>query len=315
MMEAHATAETRPILLLTGAGGQMGVAIRRCPEAGMFTVWACNRARLDITDPAAVQAVVAAAAQAAAATGRALVVLNAAAWTAVEAAETDPAAAAAAEAVNHHAAAHLAAACAAHDAPLIHLSTDYVFAGSAREPWPETAPLAPLSVYGASKAAGETAIRARLERHVIVRTAWIYGQDGQNFLRTLLRLAPERTQFQVVNDQWGSPTAAADLARALLAIAARLATDPAAPVGTVHAAGSGVATWYDFACAIFALRAAAGHPAPDVVPISSADYPSKVRRPAYSVLDTRRLCADWGLALPPWPQALARVLASPAFRE
>lgn len=300
--------ETRPALLLTGARGQMGTAIRRCPEIALFHLLACDRGELDITDAAAVQEAVAAAAAA----SRPVVVVNTAAWTGVDAAETAPDAAAA---INHHGAAHLAAACATHGVPLIHLSTDYVFDGSAQTPWPEDAAIAPLNVYGASKAAGEAAIRNRLERHVIVRTAWIYSLEGQNFLRTMLRLGQERPQIRVVNDQHGSPTAAPDLARVLLAIAARLATDPAAPTGTVHAAGSGQTSWYGFAQEIFRHAAAAGHPVPEVLPIPSSAYPTPARRPAFSVLDTRRLQTDWGLALPPWPQALARMLVSLSSKD
>jgi dTDP-4-dehydrorhamnose reductase len=264
-----------------------------------LAVHAAGRDELDVTDGAAVADTVARLAP--------RLVVNAAAYTAVDRGETEPAAA---YAVNRDGPAHLARACALTGAPLVHVSTDYVFDGTNRAAYSEDDAVAPLGVYGASKLAGEEAVRAALDRHLILRTAWVYGVDRGNFVRTILRLGAERELLRVVDDQRGSPTAAADLAGAALAVARRLLehAPPAGGFGTFHCAGGGETTWHGFAREIFRLAAARGVRVPRLEPITTADYPTPARRPANSVLDCARLARVYGIRLRPWRAALAETL-------
>jgi dTDP-4-dehydrorhamnose reductase len=226
-------------------------------------------------------------------------VVNAAAYTAVDRAETEHDAA---FAINAAAPAQLAALCAADGIALLHYSTDYVFDGSGTRPYLDTDPTAPLSVYGHSKLAGEQAIAASGARHLIVRTAWVYATRGQNFLRTMLRLGAERDELRVVADQHGSPTPAWLLAD----VAAQVLTQGIAESGVRHLVAAGQTTWHGFAEAIFERALACGliARAPRVLPITTADYPTPARRPAYSVLDSRHLQAEYGLSIPDWRDAL-----------
>ncbi|MFT4199000.1 MAG: dTDP-4-dehydrorhamnose reductase [Pseudoxanthomonas sp.] len=231
------------------------------------------------------------------------VVVNAAAWTAVDRAEAEPEAAARA---NAQAPAVLARACRAHDALLVHYSTDYVFPGDAARPYREDDATGPLGVYGAGKLAGEQAIRASGARHLILRTAWVYAARGNNFLRTMLRLGGEREVLQVVADQIGTPTPAWLIADASAQAIAR-APDAS---GTWHLTAAGRTSWHGFAERIFDQAVARGllaH-APRVEAIGSDQYPTPARRPAWSVLDNRRFQRDFGLVLPAWEDALAPVL-------
>jgi dTDP-4-dehydrorhamnose reductase len=230
-------------------------------------------------------------------------VVNAAACTAVDRAETDRDAAFRA---NAEAPARIAAACAAHEALLVHYSTDYVFDGSGTRPYRENDSVAPLGVYGASKLAGEEAIHASEARHLIFRTAWVYAARGHNFMRTMLRLAAERDELRVVADQIGTPTPAGLIADAT---AAALTQAPAVS-GLWHLTTTGRTSWHGFAEAIVAGAHARGllARAPRVVPIATADYPTPARRPAWSVLDITRTCADFHLDLPSWEVALDGVL-------
>lgn len=238
------------------------------------------------------------------------VVLNAAAYTAVDRAETDAEAARLANAVAPDI---IAAWCAARGVPLVHYSTDYVFDGSGTRPYHEDDPTAPLGVYGATKLAGEQAIRAAGGRHLIFRTAWVYAAHGHNFLRTMLRLGAERDELRVVADQIGTPTPAALIAdvtvQALQADGQRS--------GTWHLTATGDTSWHGFADAIFARAVEAGllAKAPKVLPITTNDYPTPARRPAYSVLDTARLREDFGIALPSWQAGLDAVLATLAAQR
>jgi dTDP-4-dehydrorhamnose reductase len=258
---------------------------------------AFDHAAVDITRPEAVAAALDAA--------HPELVINLAAYTAVDRAESEPDAA---QAVNCTAAANVAADCARRGTPLIHLSTDYVFDGDKTGAYVEDDPVNPLGVYGRTKEAGERAVREALPRHVILRTSWVYGAFGQNFVKTMLRLGGERPALRVVADQRGSPTAAADIAAALVAVAARLG-EPDPPWGTYHFAGGGVTTWHGFAVAIFELAAPRLGRAPRVEPIATADYPTAARRPANSVLDCAKIARAFGVAAPPWRQSLARVVA------
>lgn len=221
-------------------------------------------------------------------------VINAAAYTAVDKAETE---AARAFAVNRDGPALLAAACRQADIPLVHVSTDYVFDGRATRPYREEDPTAPLGVYGRSKQAGEAAVRDRHAAHVIVRTAWLYGARGTNFVRTILRLAREREVLRIVADQHGCPTWSQELARALVSMCSHMAQQrDTFQWGTYHFCGAASTTWHDFAQAIVAeARQFESLRARVVEPISTADYPTAAQRPAYTVLDCDKFAAAFDL--------------------
>jgi len=232
------------------------------------------------------------------------VVVNAAAYTAVDRAETEREAAFCVNASGPEA---LARACAETGALLLHYSTDYVFNGTASRPWRETDPTAPLGVYGASKLAGERAIAASGARHIILRTAWVYAAHGNNFLQTMLRLARERDILRVVVDQIGTPTPAGWIADASASLLAR----PNLPSGLWHLTAAGQTSWHGFAEAIVAEAQAQGllDRCSVVEAISTADYPTPTRRPAWSVLDTRKLQRDFGIVPQDWRAGLAATLA------
>lgn len=234
-------------------------------------------------------------------------VVNAAAWTAVDKAETERDAAFRA---NAGAVEELAMACAARGVPLVHYSTDYVFDGTGTKPYLPTDPTAPLGVYGQSKLAGEEAIRRSGARHLILRTAWVYGLHGHNFLRTMLRLGAERDELRVVADQVGGPTPAWLIAD----VTATIVQQGIGDGGTHHLVADGQTSWHGFAEAIMDEAFAAGLLAtrPRVVPITTADYPTPAARPAWSVLDTGSLRQGWGVALPEWRSALAKTLPTHA---
>ena len=285
-------------MLVTGAGGQLGreLAVRLAPDEAVCL----PRAALDLTDAPAVQATLARL--------RPRVVINAAAYTAVDRAETEPELA---YAVNRDAPETLARACAEVGAALLHVSTDYVFDGQSRRPWREDDATGPINVYGASKLAGEQAIQRALPQHLIVRTAWVFGAHGPNFVRTVLRLARERRSLRIVADQTGSPTWAGHLAETLISLARRIATGEALPFGVYHHAGAPAVSWHGFAEAIVHAAVAQGllaAPVP-VVPIATAEFPTPARRPAWSVLDGARMAATFGLAPPDWRVGLDQTLA------
>jgi dTDP-4-dehydrorhamnose reductase len=289
-------------LLLLGATGQVGHALRSTlPALGEVVCTTrsgalpdgarCEQADLDA--PEALAALVERVAPD--------VVVNAAAYTAVDRAEEEPEAAARA---NAEAPRVLADACAARGAQLVHYSTDYVFDGSATRAWREDDATGPLGVYGATKLAGEEAVRASGARHLVFRTAWVYGAHGHNFMRTMLRLAATRDELRVVADQVGTPTPAALIAAVTTrAIAARLE-------GLYHLTAAGRTSWHGFAATIVEGAEARGllQQAPRVVPITTADYPTPARRPASSQLDVSRLEAALGERMPDWRVALGDVL-------
>ncbi|GLK72251.1 dTDP-4-dehydrorhamnose reductase [Ancylobacter dichloromethanicus] len=283
-------------LLLLGAGGQLGREIAATALGTGVELVALDRAGLDITDAAALGRALA--------TSRPEVVINAAAYTAVDRAESEPERA---HLINAVAPGLIAAACAQAGAALIHLSTDYVFDGTRQGAYVETDPVAPLGVYGVSKEAGERAVREGLARHLIVRTSWVYGIHGANFLKTMLRLAAERDRLTIVADQRGCPTATIDLAEGLLAAAGPLAAGTLAP-GTYHLAGTGATTWFDFAGAILARAGAHTGRQPEIVPITTADYPTPARRPANSELSSALFAQAAGFRAAPWQQRVVEVV-------
>lgn len=280
-------------VLITGAAGQLGRELRRFPWPDGTTLLGTDRGALDITDEAALRTFVG--------NERPDVIVNAAAYTAVDRAEEEPELA---EAVNHLAVASMASAADQVGARLIQISTDYVFDGSKDGWYVETDPVKPLGVYGATKARGEDAAR-RASRHLVLRTAWVYGALGQNFVRTMVRLARERDDLGVVDDQVGCPSCTIDLAAAIAELATEAVADELS--GTFHLASPTEATWYQFACAVLADDIAAGRVT--VRPIPTSDYPTPAARPANSRLDSSALEASRGIRLRPWQDALPDVVA------
>ncbi|CAA2107810.1 MULTISPECIES: dTDP-4-dehydrorhamnose reductase [Methylobacterium] len=285
-------------ILILGGAGQVGTELQASRHWGAgVTLVAPTRTELDVTDATAVARIF---------TERTIgAVVNAAAYTAVDKAESEVVEA---WRLNALAPAILAAETARRGIPLVHVSTDYVFDGAASGAYAPDAPIRPTSVYGASKAAGEMAVRTANPRHAILRTAWVVSPHRGNFVKTMLRLAAERDALNVVNDQRGCPTSAADLAAALADIALRLSADSDAPTGTHHFVNAGATTWHGFAQAIVAGSAARGGRSVPVNGIPTSAYPTPARRPANSELSTESLTKAYGLAPRPWQAALDDIL-------
>lgn len=295
-----------PTILLTGANGQVGWELRRS-LAALGRVVALGRSELDLADVARIRETV-----------RALhpsLLVNAAAYTAVDRAETEREAA---FAINAIAPAVLAGEAARLGIPMVHYSTDYVFDGSSRRPYVENDDPAPLNVYGESKLAGDLAVAASGARHLILRTSWVYAARGHNFMRTMLRLAREREELRVVDDQAGAPSPAwlvADVTERLLGALAMPAGAPPFQLnhgdsGIYNVATSGATSWHGFATRILALDPdRANQRCRAVIPVPTRDFPTPARRPARSVLDTGRLAAVLGGTPPAWEEALALTIA------
>ncbi len=282
-------------VLIFGGDGQLGQEFRRLDGRNGYQVIALTRSQADIIQPAAALAAVRDAGAEA--------VVNAAAYTAVDRAESEPELA---FSVNRDGARHVATAGAERGLPVVHISTDYVFDGAKQGAYAPDHPVAPLGVYGASKEAGEQAVRDAYDRHVILRTSWMFGAYGHNFVRTMLRLGAEREEIGVVGDQHGCPTPARDLAAAVLDILPRLGNGR---WGTYHYCGAGRTSWYGFAKQIFDLREGiTGAPPPRLRAIATAEYPTAAPRPANSELDCASFAAAFGFAPRPWHDGLAEVL-------
>lgn len=278
--------------LVTGAGGMLGRDLTTVLVASGRPVTATTRTQLDITDAAAVAATV---------PGHDIVV-NAAAWTDVDAAERQEPAA---TRINGDAVAHLATACAATGARLIHISSDYVFPGDATTPYAEDSPTRPVNAYGRGKLAGEQAVRRLApDTGYVVRTAWLYGAYGPNFVRTILRLAGEREHLDVVDDQTGQPTWSYLLAEQLMQLG-EAAVAGRAPAGTYHGTCTGETSWYGLARAVFTLS---GLDPDRIRPVPSHRFPRPARRPAYSVLGHEAWTHAGLDPLPHWRTALTRAL-------
>ncbi|GAA3540250.1 dTDP-4-dehydrorhamnose reductase [Amycolatopsis ultiminotia] len=292
----------RLALLVPGGSGQLGRDLVDSVSSGTEVV-APSSAELDLTATGDVVAAVGSLAARAAEAGAFPVVLNAAAYTAVDAAETDEARA---FAVNVDGPRVLAAACSSHRVPLIQVSTDYVFPGDASRPYEVDDELGPRSAYGRTKAAGEDAVLGSGASSWVVRTSWVYGRTGSNFVKTMVRLESEREKLSVVDDQIGSPTWSADLAAGLLELATTIAQDRAPAAKVLHCTGAGEVSWFGFARAIFEEL---GADPERIGPCTTEEYPRPAPRPAYSVLSNASWSAAGLTPLRGWREALHQYFA------
>lgn len=288
------------IVVTGGPEGQVLQSLVEQGEAAGHEIVALGRPQLDLAgDPESISAAVAASEPEA--------VVSAASYTAVDKAESE---AELAFAINARGAGAIARAAGALGVPLVHLSTDYVFSGLKPSPYNEEDPTDPVSVYGASKLAGEEAVLAQHSRAAILRTAWVYSPFGANFVKTMLRLARDRDEVSVIADQHGNPTGALDIADTILEILPKLGTSSDPRLGGVfHMTGQGETTWAGFAEAIFAASRAHGGPSASVRPIGTSEYPTPAKRPGNSRLDNSKLAETYGLRLPQWQCSLERVIA------
>ncbi len=285
-------------ILVTGRNGQVAQSLAERAGTGHELVFA-DRPGFDLADPATIERSVEQA--------RPDLIFSVAAYTAVDKAESERDLA---MAVNGEGPGRLARAAARIGAPIVHLSTDYVFDGSSLRPYREEDPVAPVGVYGETKLAGERAIAASGAQYAILRTAWVYSPFGTNFVKTMLRLAADRDELTVVEDQRGCPTSALDIADAMLRVADVWAADADHGRDAIyHLAGSGETHWADFARAIMAASAARGGPSASVTGIPTSAYPTPARRPANSRLDSSRFAATFGYRAPEWHRSLETVVA------
>ncbi|MGP1387579.1 MAG: dTDP-4-dehydrorhamnose reductase [Thainema sp.] len=289
-------------IVLTGITGQVGAELNRLlSDDARYQVIGLDRQALDLFQPDKIEDAIAPL--------QPDLIINPAAYTAVDKAETE---ADLAHRINAEAPAQLAQAAEDLEIPLIHVSTDYVFNGQQSTPYRETDPTDPLGVYGKTKLLGEQKICDRTQRFIILRTAWVYGTEGGgNFVKTMLRLGAEREELRVVADQIGSPTWAREIASEIAHFIPKLMTNQASDLyGTYHFTNSGIASWYDFAVAIFEEAQELGLPlqVQQVTPITTADYPTPARRPAYSVLHCAKIATVLGTSPPHWRQSLRQML-------
>lgn len=284
-------------IFVAGKSGQVAQSLLSA-AADDVTLELFGRPDFDITDRQSIAAAVEAFSPD--------IVINAAAFTAVDQAEDEREAAFAANAEGPR---FLAEVTAERSIPIIHLSTDYVFDGSASTPYRVDDQTSPLGVYGESKYAGEVAVASSNPKHIIARTAWVYGSFGKNFLKTMLRVAGSNDTLRVVHDQRGAPTSSHAIAEALLAVANKVAAEgDDAPFGLYHLVAEGEASWADFAASIFEASAMHGGPVASVEAITTAEYPTKAQRPQYSVLDTSRLQEAFGLQLSDWREPVSAIV-------
>lgn len=286
-------------MLVTGKTGQLACSlVERAKDFPHISVIPLGRPELDLEDPAGTEARILAE--------KPDIVVNAAAYTAVDKAESEPERA---FAVNRDGAAAVARAAARLNVPLVHISTDYVFDGTKGEPYVETDTPNPINVYGASKLAGEQAVMAAHPAPVILRTSWVFSPYGNNFVKTMLRLAKERDVIRVVDDQFGNPTSALDLADAILNLAPKLSTAPGSG-GLYHLCNEGSTSWCDFARFILAESARLGGPTAKIEAITTADYPTAARRPGNSMLNPGTARETMQISSRTWSEAVAPVLTS-----
>jgi len=273
------------MIFIIGSNGQLGCELVKGCRIRNLPFIAVDYPDIDITDTRSITASIG--------SETVSVVVNAAAYTAVDQAETDPKAAAA---VNSDGAGNLARSCRERKIPLVHISTDYVFNGRGPHPYKEDDPVSPLGVYGETKASGEEKVRLNLSEHLIIRTAWLYGVNGNNFVKKMLEIGRREDKVRVVDDQIGSPTYAADLANAILDICERAGRSGKVNWGTYHYCGKDAMSWYDFAGLIFQSASRYETLAVKVVePIPSSVFPSQANRPAFSVLDCTKIYQSFAI--------------------
>lgn len=277
-------------ILVTGGNGQLGCALRLASAESRHRYIFTDIEELDITSATAIEEFFC--------REKVEVVVNCAAYTAVDLAEENEAKA---DAINHKAVALLAEACLRHNATLIHISTDYIFSGKADKPYSEESEPAPLNAYGRTKLAGERAIAEAGCKSIILRTSWLYSEFGRNFVKTMRNLTATHSEVRVVADQIGTPTYAGDLAEAITYI---INSGQLSKCGIYNYSNEGMCSWYDFACEIVRLS---GNNC-EVRPCATADYPTKARRPQYSVLDKSKIIATFNLTIPKWKESLSKVV-------
>ncbi len=289
-------------ILVFGKTGQVGSGLAK-DLGGMGSVRCVGRTEADLSDLAAVENIIQ--------EDHPDVIINAAAYTNVDHAETDVEIA---RLVNARAPGVMAEMAAVNDAWIVHYSTDYVFDGELDAPYAEEAVKNPKNVYGDTKSSGEDAIRQATDRHLIIRTSWVYSNEGRNFLNTVLRLASQQGELRIVDDQMGTPTYARILSRTTAAMLKRISADrnDSNLAGIYNVTCEGATTWYGFACEI--LRCA-GIDKVSIEPIGTGDYPTPAERPRYSVLDTSKLDRVYGLRLPPWQASLKECMAERAVQR
>lgn len=287
------------MILVTGASGQLGHALAQHLAKQGAAYKAVSRPDFDFEKPETVKACFEQA--------KPDLVINAAAYTAVDRAQSEPEKA---DAGNHLGPLLLAQLCEAVDIPFIHISTDYVFDGNKGAPYLETDPTSPTGVYGTTKCDGEEAILATNAKAIILRTSWVYSDHGKNFAKTMIAAGQKMPVLRVVADQRGTPTAACDLAHAILRITDQIHQNGWKPEyrGVFHATGAGGTTWYDFACAIFEEASKRGYQPPQVQPIATAEWPTPTRRPPDSRLDCTKLEKIFGIRLQDWEHALRKTV-------
>ncbi len=286
-------------ILITGAQGQVGKELVHIAIKREYNVIAAGRAELDITQKNNAEVYIN--------NLQPDLVINAAAYTAVDKAEEEQDLA---YAINRDGAENIAAACKKLNIPLFHISTDYVFDGSKLEPYSENDPVSPLGIYGISKWHGEEAIRQHLPHHLILRVAWVFGAQGNNFVKTMLRLGKDRDELNVVSDQFGGPSPAKNIAQTLINLADQYQQQQILAWGTYHYCGSLKTSWYDFAREIFSQAVKMGmlNKKVKVNPITTAEYPTAAKRPVNSMLDCSKLKTTFGIEMPDWQNALKQVL-------
>ena len=288
-------------ILITGANGQVGSELVSLARQGNYTVLAATRTELDISQTQSVDDYIA--------ENQPDIVINAAAYTAVDKAEEESDIA---YAINRDGAKYIAIACARHNIPLFHISTDYVFDGSQAEPYKETDTPSPLGVYGNSKWQGEEAVRKQLQQYIILRVAWVFGAHGNNFVKTMLRLAKERESLNIVADQFGGPTPAKNIAETLITLAEKYRENKNLDWGTYHYCGSPRTTWFDFAENIFLQANKIGilNKAMQITPITTDQYPTAAQRPTNSMLDCSKIKNTFNIDMPGWHMALKTTLTA-----
>lgn len=285
-------------LLIIGSKGQLGSElVRKCKKSN-FSFLALDLPEFNITDMSQVEKTLD--------DFKPSIIINASAYTNVDEAETDSKIA---FSVNSDGPANLAVSCDKNRIPIIHVSTDYVFDGTKSQPYFESDPVSPLGVYGKSKEEGESKLRSILKQHIIVRTSWLYGKYGNNFVKTMLRLGNEKEIIKVVSDQYGCPTCAADLAEAVVDISKIIAQNFKIIWGTYHYCGLGITTWHKFAKTIFEIASQyQNYKVSSVDAITTAQYPTRTKRPAFSALDCGLIKKHFGINTKPWQESLKKTI-------